>query len=104
MCFHPKSNLTIPLMTNEDLVKVIEKWAEETKELTKKYCHVQVFENKGAMMGCSNPHPHCQIWASSFIPNEPALADRNQREYLATHGKNMLVEYAEMETKSGERT
>ena len=104
MCFHPKSNLTLPLMEKGEIVTVIDKWIEVYNELRQKHRWVQIFENKGAMMGCSNPHPHCQVWASSFLPNEPAAADRNQRKYLETHGNNMLVEYAQMEMRSGQRT
>lgn len=54
-------------------------------------------------MGCSNPHPHCQVWASNFLPNEPSLADRFQREYLKEHGEVMLLQYAKMETERRER-
>ncbi|KGL76222.1 Galactose-1-phosphate uridylyltransferase, partial [Tinamus guttatus] len=64
---------------------------------------MQIFENKGAMMGCSNPHPHCQIWASSFLPNEARLEDRTQREYRSQHGVPMLLEYAEQEARRKER-
>ena len=97
MCFHPKSNLTIPLMTNEDLIKVIEKWAEETKELTKKYCHVQVFENKGAMMGCSNPHPHCQIWSTNYYPNILQKKIKSFTSYFKAHKSSLVYDYAKSE-------
>ncbi|CAI5666509.1 unnamed protein product [Oreochromis niloticus] len=60
MCFHPWSDVTLPLMKKEEVVKVIDKWAELVEELGTIYPWVQIFENKGAMMGCSNPHPHCQ--------------------------------------------
>ncbi|KAJ7395492.1 hypothetical protein BTVI_154803 [Pitangus sulphuratus] len=63
----------------------------------------KIFENKGAMMGCSNPHPHCQVWASSFLPNEARLEDRTQREHLRQHGVPMLLEYAEQEARRKER-
>jgi UDPglucose--hexose-1-phosphate uridylyltransferase len=58
---------------------------------------VQVFENKGHMMGCSNPHPHGQIWGGSALPNEPSEEDRQQRAYLAEHSVPLLVEYASVE-------
>jgi UDPglucose--hexose-1-phosphate uridylyltransferase len=64
---------------------------------------VQVFENKGAVMGCSNPHPHGQIWASSFVPNLPAAEDREQRAYFAAQQRPMLLDYVEREAKAGER-
>lgn len=103
MCFHPWSNITLPLMQPGDIRKVIDKWAELIQELGSTYPWVQIFENKGAMMGCSNPHPHCQVWASSFLPNEPALAERCQREYKQQHGEPMLLQYARMEAHAQER-
>merc|ERR1719158_1666146 len=103
MCFSPKSSISVPLMSIEDLVKVIECWIKESQELGSKYKWVQIFENKGATMGCSNPHPHCQIWASSFLPNEAMVKDKNVREYKASRGSNMLVDYAQQEVAKKER-
>ncbi|KAK3521957.1 hypothetical protein QTP70_020460 [Hemibagrus guttatus] len=190
MCFHPWSDVTLPLMQPGEIRKVIDKWAELIQELGSTYPWVQIFENKGAMMGCSNPHPHCQqslvikvtkfgccpeasfitadiqisgwnteklghgtiassylsisrsqpssariderhneryyerhnmtekinarqefnalyrvetvqkVWASSFLPNEPALAERCQREYKQQHGEPMLLQYARMEAQA----
>ncbi|KAG9354057.1 hypothetical protein JZ751_012181 [Albula glossodonta] len=99
MCFHPWSDITLPLMELGEIQRVIDKWAELIEELGTTYPWVQIFENKGAMMGCSNPHPHCQVWASSFLPNEPDLADHFQREYLKEHGEVMLLQYAKMEAE-----
>ncbi|NXA42018.1 GALT uridylyltransferase, partial [Eudromia elegans] len=111
MCFHPRSDLTLPLMSLAEIRAVVDKWAELEEELGATYPWVQIFENKGAMMGCSNPHPHCQatllpssqIWASSFLPNEARLEDRTQREYRRQHGVPMLLEYAEQEARRKER-
>jgi UDPglucose--hexose-1-phosphate uridylyltransferase len=64
---------------------------------------VQLFENKGQAMGCSNPHPHCQIWASSHLPNVAYKKDKTQREYMLKHGKPMLLEYVELEMKAKTR-
>jgi UDPglucose--hexose-1-phosphate uridylyltransferase len=64
---------------------------------------VQVFENKGAVMGCSNPHPHGQIWAGNALPNEPAKEERQQRGYFEEHGEPLLVAYARLETEVQER-
>ncbi|XP_078530819.1 galactose-1-phosphate uridylyltransferase [Lissotriton helveticus] len=97
MCFHPWSDMTLPLMTPPEIRLVIDKWAEIMREQGGKYPWVQIFENKGAMMGCSNPHPHCQIWASNFLPNEARVEDRTQMEYLKKHQVPMLVEYGKME-------
>lgn len=103
MCFHPWSDVTLPLMKKEEVVMVINKWAELLEELGATYPWVQIFENKGAMMGCSNPHPHCQVWASNFLPNEPALSDRCQREYYQKNGEPLLVQYAKQEAEKKER-
>jgi UDPglucose--hexose-1-phosphate uridylyltransferase len=62
-----------------------------------------VFENKGAMMGCSNPHPHGQIWATSFLPNEASVEDQHQRAHFAQHGRTMLLELVAREAALGER-
>jgi len=64
-----------------------------------KYGWVQIFENKGAIMGCSNPHPHCQIWASDFLPNEARIKDGTQRKYFESHGRSLLSDYALQELK-----
>lgn len=103
MCFHPKSNLTLPLMTCQEIKTVIDEWIKQVLDLGKKYTWVQIFENKGAVMGCSNPHPHCQIWASSFMPNEPKLKDTNQKDYFAKYGKPMLMDYVNKELEKKER-
>lgn len=103
MCFHPHSNVTLPEMETKEIVEVFDKWSELSEDLGKKYKWVQVFENKGSVMGCSNPHPHCQIWASSFLPNEVIAADRTQKAYYKKHGTQMLVDYARRESESKER-
>ncbi|XP_071794735.1 galactose-1-phosphate uridylyltransferase-like [Asterias amurensis] len=103
MCFHPWSDITLPLMSLTEIKAVVDKWAEMTSDLGSKFKWVQIFENKGAVMGCSNPHPHCQVWGSNFMPNEPRIKDRTQREYYKTHGTPMLVEYAKMEAEKKER-
>ncbi|NXO02001.1 GALT uridylyltransferase, partial [Rhinopomastus cyanomelas] len=103
MCFHPWSDLTLPLMSLAEIRAVIDTWLELTTELGTSYPWVQIFENKGAMMGCSNPHPHCQVWASSFLPNEACLEDRTQRQYLSQHGIPMLLDYAEQEARRKDR-
>lgn len=103
MCFHPKSNKTLPIMSQEEIVTVINAWIAEFKELSKKYTWVQIFENKGAAMGCSNPHPHCQIWACSFLPSEPDNKDRYMREYYIQYGRPLLYDYVRRELTRKER-
>ena len=103
MCFHPHSNVTLPLMTLEEIKAVISEWIQQYKELSEKYTWVQIFENKGAIMGCSNPHPHCQIWSSSFLPNEARKEDETQMKYYEEHGTSMLMDYVKLETKERHR-
>ena len=85
------------------MAQVIETWCREIETLGKQYPYVQVFENKGSAMGCSNPHPHGQIWATSFQPNEHAKESRAQLEYYQEHGTSMLLDYAKAEVEDGQR-
>lgn len=103
MCFHPKSNLTLPLMMLSSIENVIHEWINQYNELSKKYTWVQIFENKGSAMGCSNPHPHCQIWACSFLPSEPHLKNENLKNYFKQHGKPLLDDYVTKELQRKER-
>lgn len=103
ICFSPRHDLTIPEMAEEDILSIVKMWGEQTTELGAKYRWVQIFENKGAVMGCSNPHPHGQIWAQSSLPNEPAKKDRNQRKYLQDYGSNLLLDYAKLEQEKQAR-
>lgn len=86
-------------MKEEEIEDVIETWMKEVESLQSKYTWVQVFENKGEIMGCSNPHPHSQIWASSFLPNEPRIEDGNQRSYFQQHSSPLLLDYAKREVQ-----
>jgi UDPglucose--hexose-1-phosphate uridylyltransferase len=103
MCFSPKHNLTLPEMPLEAVRRVVDMWVEQTEELGKRYRWVQVFENKGAIMGCSNPHPHGQVWTSDFLPNEAALEDQSQRRYLEERKSALLVDYLHLEQEKKER-
>lgn len=104
ICFSPDHSKTLPQLSLKAIRGVIDTWAEQTAELGQTYPWVQVFENKGSMMGCSNPHPHGQIWANSFLPNEAATEDHHQREYFAQNAQPLLLDYAQKEANSGERT
>lgn len=97
LCFSPRHDLTLPEMALPDIRRVVDAWAGQVEELGRRYRWVQVFENKGTLMGCSNPHPHGQIWAQGSLPNEPAKEDRRQRAYLEEHGRPLLLDYAELE-------
>ncbi|XP_077003969.1 galactose-1-phosphate uridylyltransferase isoform X3 [Tamandua tetradactyla] len=103
MCFHPWSDVTLPLMSVPEIRAVIDAWASVTEELGAQYPWVQIFENKGAMMGCSNPHPHCQVWASSFLPDIAQREERSQRAYQSQHGRPLLMEYGHQELLRKER-
>ena len=103
ICFSPDHSKTLPELTPDAIGRIVDTWCSQSEELGARYPWVQVFENKGAMMGCSNPHPHGQIWATSFLPNEPAAEDRCQREYFAEHGRALLLDVAEREAALGER-
>ena len=90
-------------MSPADVTAVIDTYAAETAALGARYRWVQAFENKGELMGCSNPHPHGQIWASDALPNEAAAEDQHQRAYAAAHGTRLLADYARLERARGER-
>ena len=103
ICFSPRHDLTLPEMPVTDIRAVVDVWAAQTVELGQHYRWVQVFENKGAMMGCSNPHPHGQIWGNSTLPNEPTKEEHQQRAYLEQHGLPLLLDYANLEATRQER-
>jgi UDPglucose--hexose-1-phosphate uridylyltransferase len=103
ICFSPDHSLSLPELTLSAIGQVIATWISETSDLSQTYPWVQIFENKGAMMGCSNPHPHGQIWATSYLPTEVQSEDAHQRSYFAKHQRAMLLDVAEREASSGER-
>ncbi len=103
VCFSPRHDLTLAEMAPEDIRRVIDVWAEQTAELGRRYRWVQIFENKGEMMGCSNPHPHGQIWGCEQLPVEPAREDARQRAYYTRHRRPLLLDYADEESALGER-
>jgi len=103
MCFSPRHDLTLPEMELSDIRQVVDTWAGQVTELSQEYQWVQVFENKGAVMGSSNPHPHGQIWAQDTLPNQPTKEDLNQRSYFEQTGKPLLLAYIDMEMRMGER-
>ncbi|GAB4265584.1 MAG: galactose-1-phosphate uridylyltransferase [Candidatus Promineifilaceae bacterium] len=103
ICFSPRHDLTLPEMSLAEIEGVVAVWAAQTAELGQNYRWVQVFENKGAVMGCSNPHPHGQIWALNALPNEPAREDEMQRRYWQENGRSLLVDYAQVETEKQSR-
>jgi UDPglucose--hexose-1-phosphate uridylyltransferase len=103
LCFSPRHDWTLPEMPVEAIREVVDAWAQQIQELGARYRWVQAFENKGEIMGCSNPHPHGQIWASDFIPNEPAKEDREQLAWFQRHGAPLLLDYLKLELESALR-
>jgi UDPglucose--hexose-1-phosphate uridylyltransferase len=105
VCFSPRHDLTLAEMALEDVEGVVRTWTEQTLELGSKDFieYVQVFENRGAAMGASNPHPHSQIWTTGHIPNEPAMELERQADYLHQHGTCLLCDIIAAERSSGER-
>jgi UDPglucose--hexose-1-phosphate uridylyltransferase len=105
VCFSPRHNLTIANMQPADLRKVVDTWVEQFAELGRRpeIGYVQIFENRGAMMGASNPHPHCQIWSSHALPNEVAKEQASQLAWADARGTCLLCDYAKLEQSSRER-
>jgi UDPglucose--hexose-1-phosphate uridylyltransferase len=103
ICFSPRHDMHLARMQEDEIRLVVDVWAAQIEELGKKYRWVQLFENRGEMMGASNPHPHGQLWAGSALPNEPAKEDHSQRAYLAEHGLPLLLEYIQLEAQLRER-
>ncbi len=103
VCFSPDHSKTIAELTPPEIVEVINTWALEVESLSDRYQWVQVFENKGAAMGCSNPHPHGQIWAMDALPNEAMKEDERQAQYLDQQGSVLLLDYAKEELQRRER-
>ncbi|WWD19423.1 galactose-1-phosphate uridylyltransferase [Kwoniella shandongensis] len=111
ICFHPRHDLSMASMKPEELNQVLDGWKKVYKEegsmIVEKSSEgcVQIFENRGAMMGCSAPHPHGQVWTTSFIPDEHATELSNFRQYLSTHpsSSHLLLDYAKAELDAGER-
>lgn len=103
ICFSPDHSLTLPQMSLPALRHVVDCWADQTAVLGQRYRWVQLFENKGEIMGCSNPHPHGQIWGIDALPNEPAKEDQQQQAYWQSHGRPLLADYEQLETAQTER-
>lgn len=105
VCFSPRHDLSLPQLSEPAVIEVVRIWTDQTRELmaNPEIAYVQVFENKGEMMGCSNPHPHSQIWSTSYIPNEPARELTSLRDYMMENGSCLLCDYLATEQKREER-
>lgn len=103
ICFSPDHSKSLPQLSEQAISGVIDTWREQMAELGERYQWVQIFENKGAVMGCSNPHPHGQIWAQDTLPTEAEKIDRNLQAYYQRNGRNLLLDYVEREIARDER-
>lgn len=103
--FSPRHDLTLPEMDSSAILKVVDLWQQEFKILAQKEWikYIQIFENKGAIMGCSNPHPHGQIWSQSSLPNEILIETARQKTYYEKNKTSMLQAYIELELRLTER-
>ena len=105
LCFTPRHDLTLARMDHDGVCKVVDLWASESRALAERdgIAYVQLFENKGLMMGCSNPHPHAQIWATDHVPTLPARKLVAQQRHHASTGRDLLGDYAETEKSTATR-
>jgi UDPglucose--hexose-1-phosphate uridylyltransferase len=105
LCFTPRHDLTLARMPVGDVRGVIEAWVEEVQRLEARedVGYVQLFENKGELMGCSNPHPHCQVWAATHVPTLPSRKLATQQAHFGAHGRDLLGDYLAQELADGER-
>ncbi len=105
ICYSPIHNKTMTQMIQSEIVEIIKAWTTEYASIGKdpNISYVQIFENKGPLMGASSPHPHCQIWATSTVPSIVQLEQNNQREYLVHHHAPLLVDYLRFENDENKR-
>ena len=103
LCYHPDHRKTLSTLSVDQASEVVALWVEEVRSLRAKYPWVQVFENRGAAMGCSNSHPHGQIWAVDSLPNEAVKELVHQEAWFDAHGSVLLQVYREQETALGDR-
>jgi UDPglucose--hexose-1-phosphate uridylyltransferase len=105
LCFHPDHSLTLPRMQLAEIERVVEEWSAQSRELGARpeVGYVQIFENRGAMMGSSNPHPHGQIWAIEHVPDEPAREAKQLAAYQAEHHSCLLCDYLNTELQKRQR-
>ncbi|AWL13039.1 UDP-glucose--hexose-1-phosphate uridylyltransferase [Saliniradius amylolyticus] len=97
MCFSPEHDKTLAEMTVPQLTQVVNTWQSQYQELSQSYACIQIFENKGEIMGCSQPHPHGQIWAHHHLSSEVSAEDRHQAGYYLQHDRPLLADYVERE-------
>ncbi|WP_319562105.1 UDP-glucose--hexose-1-phosphate uridylyltransferase [Marispirochaeta sp.] len=105
ICFSPRHDLTVARMSSSEIRRIVDLWIAEYRELSMVdfISYVQIFENRGEVMGCSNPHPHGQIWSNENIPELPAKETQRQKAYFDTNKSLLLLDYLDAELKNKER-
>jgi UDPglucose--hexose-1-phosphate uridylyltransferase len=103
LCYSERHDRSLGELSDDGIDAVIDAWRRETATLGRDHAWVQVFENRGAMMGASSPHPHGQVWATTHVPTIVEREDHHQREHLAAHARPLLLDYAEQEIRDGTR-
>ena len=103
ICFSPDHSKTLPQLSVDQIKQIVDTWQQQCQQLGERYQSVQIFENKGALMGCSNPHPHGQVWAQQQLPTLVEKKHQSFTDYYQTHGTNMLQDYAVKEQDNQQR-
>jgi UDPglucose--hexose-1-phosphate uridylyltransferase len=103
ICFSPDHSKTLPQLSVDQIRQVVDTWQQQCQQLGERYRSVQIFENKGALMGCSNPHPHGQVWAQQQLPTLVEKKHQSFADYYQTYGTNMLQDYAAKEQDNQQR-
>jgi UDPglucose--hexose-1-phosphate uridylyltransferase len=103
ICFSPDHSKTLPQLSVDQIRQVVNTWQQQCQQLGERYRSVQIFENKGALMGCSNPHPHGQVWAQQQLPTLVEKKHQSFTDYYQTHGTNMLQDYVAKEQDNQQR-
>ena len=103
ICFSPDHSKTLPQLSVDQIGQIVDAWQQQCQQLGERYQSVQIFENKGALMGCSNPHPHGQIWAQQQLPTLVEKKHQSFTDYYQTHGTNMLEDYVAKEQDNQQR-
>lgn len=103
ICYSPDHSKTLPELGTNAIENIVTCWQEQASELGKSFLWVQIFENKGAVMGCSQPHPHGQIWANDFLPTEMQKKDKHLRDYFNINNSNLLLDYVALERSLDQR-
>lgn len=103
ICFSPDHNKSLPHLTDEEMLAVVNTWRSQYKQLSEQFACVHLFENKGEIMGCSQPHPHGQVWAHNHLSSEIENEDKHQSAYFDKYQSPLLLDYAEQELADGQR-